>query len=63
MLWLFVNRFTADDKDSPRNRDNLTEPIQIRLSQIKKNFSEFFSAVFTSKLKFEPFQKKVDPHS
>ena len=62
MLWLFAKTFTADDKYSPRNRDNLTQPIQIRLSQIKKKFSEFFSAVLTSKLKFEPFQEKVDPH-
>ena len=63
MLWLFVNTFTADDKYSPRNRDNFTQPIQIRLSQIKKKFAEFFSAVLKSKLKFETFQKKVDPHS
>ena len=63
MLRLFVNKFTADDKYSPRNRDNFTQPMQIRLCQIKKKFSEFFSAVLKSKLKFETFQKKVDPHS
>ena len=63
MLWLFVNTFTADDKYSPLNRDNLTQPIQKQLSQNWKTFSECFSADLTSTLNFEHFQKKVDPRS
>ena len=51
MLGLFVNTFTAEDKYSPLNREK------------RKTFSGFFSAVLKSKLYFELFQKKVDPHS
>ena len=63
MLGLFVNTFTAEDKYSPLNRDNFTQPIWIILSQKRKTFSEFFFAVLKSRLNFEHFQKKVDPHS
>ena len=44
ILRLFVNTLTADDKYSLLNRDNLTQPIQILLSQKQKTFSQFFSA-------------------
>ena len=37
-----VKSFTADDKYSPRNRDNFKQPIQIGLSQIKKKFLSSF---------------------
>ena len=56
ILGLFVNTLTADDKDSFLNRDNLTQPIQMQLSQKQKNFSQFFFAVLKSKLYFEDFQ-------
>ena len=43
ILRLFANRLTDDDKYSFLNRDNLTQPIQILLSQKQKrpffNFS------------------------
>ena len=54
---------TADDKYSPLNRDNLTQPIRTQLSQKQKAFSEFFLAFSKSTLNFEHFQKKDDPHS
>ena len=63
ILRLFVNTLTADDKYSLLNRDNLTQPIQILLSQKQKTFSQFFSAFLKSTLNFEHFQKKDDPHS
>ena len=63
MLWLFVKSFTADDKYSRLNSDNLTQPIQKQLSRNGKVFSEFFSVVLLSTLNFEQFQKKVDPRS
>ena len=63
MLWLFVNRFTAGDKYSPLNRDNLTQPFQKQLSQKWKCFSQLSSAVLISALNLEHFQKKVDPRS
>ena len=37
-----VNTLTVDDKHYVLNRDNLTQPIQIQLSQKQKNFSQFF---------------------
>ena len=49
---LFVNPLTADDKHYQLNRDNLTQPIQIQLSQNQKFFSEFFSAFLKSLLNF-----------
>ena len=63
ILRLFVNTFSAVDKDSLPNREYLTKPIQIQLSQKQKTFPGFFSAFSKSKLKFEHFQKKDDPHS
>ena len=63
MLWLFVDTFTADDKYSPLNRENFTQPIWIILPQKRKTFSKFFSPVLKSTLNFETFQKNVDPHS
>ena len=54
---------SAVDKCAPPNRDNLTQPIQIQLSQKLKTFSPFFSAFSKSTVNFEHFQKKDDPHS
>ena len=60
---MFVNTLTADDKYSPLNRDKLTQPIQTKLSQKQKAFSEFFRTFSKSTLNFEHFEKKDDPHS
>ena len=54
---------TADDKYSPLNRDNLTQPIPTQLSQNSKAFFELFLPFSKSTLNFEHFQKKDDPHS
>ena len=62
-LRLFVKTFTTDDKYSPLNRDNLTEPIQMQLYHKGKTVSQFFPAVFKCRLIFENFQQKVEPHS
>ena len=56
---LFLNTLTDDDKYSLLDRDNLTQPIQILLSEKKKTFSGFFSAFLKSTLNFERFQKKM----
>ena len=63
ILRLFVNTVTADDKYSLFNRDNLRQPIQVQFPQQQKTFSQFFSAVSKSRLNFEHFQKKDDPHT
>ena len=54
---------TVNQKYSLLNRDNLTQPIQILLSQKQKTFSPFLSSFFKSTLNFQHFQKKDDPHS
>ena len=56
---LFLNTLTDDDKYSLLYGDNLTQPIQILLSQKQKTFSEFRSAFLKSTLNFEHFQKKM----
>ena len=60
---LFPNSLSADGKYSLLNRDNLTQPIQMWLSQKEKTFCEFFSGFLKSSLNFEHFQKKDDSHS
>ena len=62
-LRLLVKTLTDDEKYSLLYRENLTQPIQILLSQKPKTFSQFFSAFLKSTLIFAHFQKKVDPHS
>ena len=52
MLWLCVNTFTANDKYSPLNRDNFTQPIQMQLLQKRKKFSGFHATFLTSRLNF-----------
>ena len=68
ILRLFVNTLTVNDKRYLLNRDNLTQPIQMQLSQKQKTFCQFFFFFFffafsKSRLNFEPFPKKNDPYS
>ena len=64
ILKLFLNTLTDDDKYCLLYRDNLTQPIQILLSQKQQTFSQFFSAFLKSSLNFEHFQKNMTliPH-
>ena len=52
MLSLFVNMFPVNDKHYLVNRDNLTQPIQIQLSEKQKNFFSIFSGIFKIYIKF-----------
>ena len=63
MVRLFVNAFTPGGQHYLLNRHNLTQPIQMQLSQKQKTFSEFFFAFLKSILNFKHFPKKDDPHS
>ena len=63
ILRLFVYTLTDDDKFCFLYTDNLTQAIQILLSQKQKTFSQFFSAFLKSPLNFEHSGKKDDPHS
>ena len=62
ILGLRVNKLAADDKYPVLNRDTLTIPIQMQLSQKQKKNSELFSVFSISRLNFEHFEKKDDPH-
>ena len=59
ILKLFLNTLTDNDNYCLLYRDNLTELIQILLSQKQKTFSEFFSAFLKCTFNFEHFQKKM----
>ena len=63
ILGVFVNMLTVNDKHYMLNRDNLTEPIQIQLSQKQKTFSQLFFAFSKSIVNFKHFPKKDDRHS
>ena len=62
ILGLFFNILTDDEKYSLLYRDNLTQPIQILLSQKRKTFWKLSSEILKPTLNFEHFQKKDDPH-
>ena len=57
-LRLLVKTLTDDEKYSLLYRENLTQPIQLLLSQKRLTFSQFFSAFLKCTLNFEHFQKK-----
>ena len=59
---MFVNTLTVDGKHYLLTRDNLTETIQIQLSQ-KQTFFEFFFALLASILNFKHLPKEDDPYS
>ena len=63
ILTLFVNTLTADDKYSLLSRDNLSQPIQMHLSQKQNGISHFFLCIYQIYIKFGIFSKKDDPHS
>ena len=62
-LRLLVKTLTDDEKYSLLYRENLTQPIQILLSQKRSTFSQFYSAFLKSTLNFAHFQQKDDSHT
>ena len=63
ILGLLVNTLATDEKYPVLNRDNLTIPIQMQLSQKQKSFSEFFATFLKSRLDFEHLETKDDLQS
>ena len=63
ILGLLVNTLASDEKYLVLHRDNLTIPIQMKVSTKQKHFSEFFPAFLKFTLNFNHFEKKDDPHS
>ena len=59
ILRLFVDTFTAYGKYSVLNREYLTDPIDMQLSQKQKLFSRFFSTFLKFQLNTEHIQKKM----
>ena len=55
-LGLLVNTLATDEKYPLLNRDNLTIPIQMQLSQKQKTFSEFFDGFLKSRWNFKYFE-------
>ena len=62
ILGLLVNTLAADEKYPVLNRDNLTIPIQMLLSQKQKTFAQFFAAFLKLGLNFIYFGTMYDPH-
>ena len=57
ILRLFVNTFDTFGKYSVLNREYLTQPIHMQLSQKEKGFFEFFDEFLKSRWNFERIQK------
>ena len=62
-LKLFVKTPTVDEKHYLLTRNNLTETIQIQLSQKQETFLRFFFGFLKSILQFTHLPEKDDPHS
>ena len=62
-LRLLVKTLTDDEKYSLLYRDNLTQQIQILLSQKPNTFSKLSSEILNATLNFEHFQKNDHPHT
>ena len=62
ILGLLVNTLATDEKYPVVNRDNLTIPIQMQLSQKQKTFAQFFAAFLKSTINFKSYEKKDDAH-
>ena len=62
-LRLLVKTLTDDEKYSLLYRENLTQQIQILLSQKPNTFSKLSSEILNPTLNFEHFQKNDHPHT
>ena len=58
ILSLFVNTLAVDEKHYLLTRDNLTQTIQIQLSQKQKKIFKFFLDFFKIYITFQTFSKK-----
>ena len=62
ILGLLVNTLAADEKYPVLNRDNLSIPIKMPLSQKHATFSEFFAKFLKSIKTFKYFKNKDNLH-
>ena len=61
-MGLVVKTLAADEKYPVLNRDNLTIPNQMQLSEKQKKISQFLGVFLKCILNFKYFEKKDDPH-
>ena len=61
ILELLVNTLVADEKYPVLNRDNLTIPIQMQLSQKENSFSRFWADFLKFSSNFKCFGKRDNP--
>ena len=61
ILGLLFNTLATDEKYALLQKDNLTIPIQMQLSQKLRSFSQFFAAFLKYRLNFNKFQTKYEP--
>ena len=59
---MLVNTLAADNKYIVLNKDNLTIPTEMQLSEKQKMSSQFFAAFLKSTWNFKHFLKKDDSH-
>ena len=62
ILGVLLNTLATNERYPVLNRDNLTTPIQMILSQKQKTFSQFCAMFLKSRLNFEHFKKEDDPN-
>ena len=63
ILRLFVNTLTTDDKYSSRNIQNLTQQLQMAISQKQKTFYRIFITFLKSRTNSDNFVKKDESPS
>ena len=61
ILRLLANTLTANENYPVPNRDNLTIPIQMQLSQKQQTFSQFLAGFWKYTINFKFFGKKDYP--
>ena len=63
LLAVFVNTLTTDGKYSVRDCENLQLPIEMKLSEKRKRFSEFFVRFHQSTSNIKHIEKEDYCHS
>ena len=62
ILGLLVKALAANEMYPVLNRDNLTIPIEMKLSQKQKTFCGFLAVFLKSRINFQYFATNDDPH-
>ena len=60
-MGLLFNTLTTNGMYLVLNREKITLPIQMQLSEKQKWFSQFFAVILKSIWNFEHFEKKISP--